>query len=79
MKEKDSDEYFVPFKGAKLKKDEANQAGVGIIAGIIGIVMAMMFFGTDHKLYSLILVGIFVGVGFFGYGYLRKVIKSKKT
>jgi len=79
MKEKDKDNYVVPFKGAKLKKAEANQAGFGIIAGIIGAVLALMVFGTENKIYSLLIVCVFAGVGFFGYGFIRKSKTIKKT
>ena len=79
MKPKDNDEYFLPFKGAKLNKGEANQTGFGIIAGLIGIALPLMIFGTDHKFYSLMLVIVFAVLGYFGYGYVKKRKKAKKT
>ncbi len=71
--------YVVPFRGAKLNKHEANQTGFALIAGIIGIILALTIFGKDNKLYSLILIGLFSGIGFFGYGFLSKNKKQKKT
>lgn len=79
MTSKKKNEYIVPFKGAKLSKSEANKAGFGILTGFIGIIIALVLFGTSHKFYSIILVGIFAGVGFLGFGYLRKRKSTKKT
>ena len=79
MRPENKDKYIVPFKGAKLDKHEANQIGFGIIAGLIGIVLALILFGRDHEIYSLILIGLFSCVGFFGYGFLKKNKKAKKT
>ena len=45
----------------------------------VPIVLALMIFGKDHKLYSMIMVGLFSGVGFFGYGFLKKIKETKKT
>jgi prolipoprotein diacylglyceryltransferase len=79
MRPTDNDEYVVPFKGAKVNRDKANQAGFGIIGGFIGVVLSLIIFGADHKSYSLILAGAFAGLGLFGYAYLRRIKKSKKT
>jgi uncharacterized membrane protein len=72
VNQKEKNEYIVPFKGAKLNKREANQTGFGIIAGVVGMVAAFTVFGTSHKLYSIILVGLFAVIGFLGYGYFQK-------
>ena len=77
-KEKD-EAHIVPFRGAKLNKREANQTGFAVVAGIVGIILALIIFGKDNKLYSLILVGLFSGLGFFGYGFLSKNNKRDKT
>ena len=77
-KEKDK-AHIVPFRGAKLNKSEANQTGFAIVAGIVGIILALTIFGKDNKFYSLILVGLFSGIGFFGYGFLSKNNKRDKT
>lgn len=79
MKPFNRDENIVPFKGAKLNNFTANQAGVGIFGGIIGVLFALIIFGTDHKIYSLIIVCIFAGLGFFGYGFLKQLKIQKRT
>jgi|GEM_PF-3094746 len=79
MNQKDNDEYFVLFKGAKLNRNQATQTGFGIIAGLIGFALCLIIFGTNHKLYSLILITIFAGIGFFGHGYVKEIKKSRKT
>jgi len=77
--QKKNNEYFVNFRGAKLKKHEANQVGFGLIAGIIGTILALILFEQDQKLYSLSLVVLFSGFGFWGYRFVRMKNKSKKT
>jgi len=75
------DEHITYFRGAKLKKREANQAGFGILFGIFGIVIFILIFGTDKKLmapfwtvYSLDSVFIYLAVFF-----IKGQKKEKRT
>jgi uncharacterized membrane protein len=51
----------------KLNRSAANQTGFGIIAGLIGIAIAVTIFGFEHKLLSLIIVGVYAGFRFYVY------------
>lgn len=59
------DEYITNFIGAKLKRREENQAGFSILSGIVGILIAILIFGSDKKLYNVILSCIFAGFGLY--------------
>ena len=50
IKNKD-DKIIVPFSGGKLNKDKANQAGIAIISGIIGVIISIALFGTGQRLF----------------------------
>ena len=78
MNEKRQDKYFIYFRGARLNKKEAKQTGFSIIFGFIGIVLAFFIFGVENKIWSLLLISFFVGIGFFGYGHIIKFVNSKK-
>jgi uncharacterized membrane protein HdeD (DUF308 family) len=71
-KRNQDDKVIVSFKWAKLNKNEANQTGIAIFSGIIGIILSLIIFGKDQKFYSLIMVGIFTGIGFFGYRLFKR-------
>ena len=78
MKQKQQDDYFIYCRGARLNKKEAKQTGFSVIFGFIGIILAFFIFGAENKLYSLILISVFVVMGFFGYGHIIKITNSKK-
>ena len=74
MKNKEKDDYIVPFKGAKLSKREANKVGLSIIFGIIGIVVSLATIGTNNKTIGFIIVAAFA---LFGYFVGNKIFKKK--
>jgi hypothetical protein len=50
MKNTEKDDYIVLFRGAKLRKREANRTGLSIVCGFIGLAVAILLFGTENDI-----------------------------
>ncbi len=71
--ENDKD-YYVFFQTAKLNKREANQVGVGMIFGVIGLIVVFCLPIERNKIIDYLIISIFV-IG--GYILGCKIFKKK--
>jgi len=53
---KEKDHYFVPFKGVKLKRNQANRVGLSIICGFLAAILLVPTIGDNNPLITKILV-----------------------
>ena len=68
MDKKETDDYIVLFKGAKLSKPQANKVGFSLIVGFVGALISVGIFGRDNRLAALAVASVFAFIGYFGLG-----------
>ena len=75
MTKHSDDDYIVVFKTAKLSKLQAKKVGIGILSGLVGMFLCLLIFGGDYKILSIIIIGIFLLIGYFLIG--NKFVNNK--
>jgi hypothetical protein len=76
MSKNKKEDYVVLFSGAKLSKNEANKAGLGIILGVIGFIIALLIIGVQNRMPAFIVGIICTLLGYFVIG--SKLFKKKQ-
>lgn len=71
MPKRSEDDYLILFQMVKLPKHEAKKVGLGIIFGLVGSIISLLIFGSEYKILSYTVIGIFI---FFGYFLIGKLI-----
>ena len=75
MTKSSDDDYIVVFQMAKLSKLQAKKVGIGALSGLVGMVFCLLIFGGDYKILSIIVIGIFLFIGYFLIG--SKFVNNK--
>ena len=75
MSKSSDDDCIIVFQMAKLSKLQAKKVGIGILSGLVGMVLCLLIFGGDYKILSLIVIGIFLFIGYFLIG--NKFVNNK--
>jgi hypothetical protein len=68
MPKPSDDDYIVVFQMVKLSKHEAKKVGIGILFSLVGLIICLFIFGGKYKIISVIVVGIFLFIGYFLIG-----------
>ena len=61
----DNNDYYVIFKGTKLKKTQANRCGVGVFFGLFGIILTFVLPFEQYKIINYTIILSFVLIGYF--------------
>ncbi len=74
MKNKNNDDYEIPFKGAMLSKKEGKRIYLALLLALIGVVIIDFLFGIENKTVGFLICLALSVVSYFGIA--PKIIKK---